>query len=250
MSETSYLSYIADDSFMEGYRQYQQKYALNLRESDRALIDLVRGLVKKSGGQPLSLADIGCSTGNLLRHLKRLVPELKLTGGDMVPAILAQCRRDPELAGIAFEEMDLQNLGFSERFDLITVNAVFGIFRENEFQNALGNIHRALRPQGWLLSFDWFHPFEQDLAILEKSKTHPEGLLLHYRPYSRVRSALEAAGFHKITFIPFEIAIDLPQPKDPAEIITYTKRVEGGGRLQLRGALSQPWCHLLAQKGP
>ena len=246
--EFSYRDYVDNNAHMSHYRQYQRRYAENMRESDKALVKLVKEIVDANPGKSLDLLDIGCSTGNLLRHLKRHIPGLKLTGGDLAAGILEGCRQDLDLTGIHFEKMDLQDLEIEARFDIITVNAVLYIFRAEEFRTAIANISMALKPGGWFLTFDVFHPFEQELAIMEKSKMHPAGHMMHFRPYSQVRSVLETNDFTNITFRPFEIPIDLPRTAGHEDISSYTMRLDSGGKLIFRGVLVQPWCHLAAQR--
>lgn len=80
------------------YLEHQKRYATQVRESDRVIIDIVRDIVEEGprGSAPSPL-DAGCSTGNLLRHLRRLVPALALHGGDAYPLIIEQERTDPDL---------------------------------------------------------------------------------------------------------------------------------------------------------
>jgi hypothetical protein len=54
-------------------------------------------------------------------------------------------------------------------------------------------------------------------------------------------------GFKSVVFEPFEIAIDLPFSGLEGNPISYTKTTEEGKRMQFRGVLYQPWCHLVAQ---
>jgi SAM-dependent methyltransferase len=234
---------------MQGYSEYQKKYAEQIRESDKVLIGLIQKIKNDAKGDGrLSVLDIGCSTGNLLLHLKHALPELVLTGGDMVPSILDQCRNNPALSGINFEEMNILELDPAKKFDIIITNAVLYMLWDEEMERAFASIAAALKPEGWFVTFDFFHPFEQDLAILEKSKTHPDGLMLHFRPYSKVRPALEKNHLNNISFMPFSIPIELEKPEALDELNTYTVRSESGGNLLFRGTLYQPWCHLIAQK--
>lgn len=244
---TSYREYVADGEFMRGYAEYQKRYAQQVRESDKVLIALVRELAE-GRGRPLRLLDAGCSTGNLLLHLKHAVPGLELVGGDLAADVLEECRRDPDLAGIGFEELDLLDLGFESGFDVVVANAVLYLLTEPELERAAASVSRALRPGGAFLAFDFFHPFEQELEILERSQTHPDGLALHFRPYGGAQAVLRAAGFERVEFRPFEIPIDLPRPERDDEIVSYTRRTHAGERLLFRGTLFQPWCHLVAQK--
>lgn len=246
MTSGYYKEYVADRKFIEDYSAYQRRYAEQIRESDKALIEIVRELA--AAKPSLRLLDVGCSTGNLLRHLKRLVPGLELTGGDLTVEVLEQCRADPDLAGIAFEEMDL--LGLPERdFDVVVANAVLYLLADEEFERAARSVAGALRPGGTFIAFDFFHPFEQELEIKETSRTHTNGLMLHFRSEGRARPVLGEAGFEEVAFRPFRIGIDLPRPADDGEIISYTRTAADGERLLFRGTLYQPWCHLVARKG-
>lgn len=251
MSEDfSYHEYVADEPFLRDYNAYQAKYAQQIRESDRVLIGLVREIAAKhhTAGSPLRLLDIGCSTGNLLFHLKRLVPGLALTGGDLAESSLAACRANRDLAGIDFHVLDLLNLPNFPRYDVIAVNAVLYMMTDEQFEQALRSLAGALEPGGSMIVFDFFHPFEQDLTIMEVSKTHPHGLRLRFRPISRATAALETAGFEHPIFRPFTLPIDLPRNADNSELITYTVPAIDGRRLPFRGTLFQPWCHLSAEK--
>jgi SAM-dependent methyltransferase len=251
MSENfSYHEYVTDETFLRDYNAYQAKYAQQIRESDKVLIGLVRDIAARRDAvsRPLRVLDIGCSTGNFLLHLKRLVPGLEITGGDLAESSLAACRANPDLAGIHFRTLDLLDLPNDPRYDVIVVNAVLYMMTDEEFERALRSLAGALDPGGTILAFDFFHPFEQDLTITEVSRTHPNGLRLRFRPISRATAALEAAGFENATFRAFTLPIDLPRHQDPGELITYTVPAMDGRRLPFRGTLFQPWCHLSAGK--
>ena len=242
MGAEFYREYVGDDAFMAGYTEYQKKYAVTMRESDKRLIALLRS---KIGDERKTVADIGCSTGNFLMHLKRLCPNFDLVGGELAPKALKLCRANPQLAGIRFEEMNVVTLGRTAEFDAVTLNAVLYLFEPAGFDSAIASISRALRPGGWVIAFDWFHPWEQELAIRETSKTHPNGLMIHLRSYSRVRPILARHGFKEPAFEPFAIPIDLPRPSELDDMTSYTV---GPERLIFRGSLAQPWCFLAAQK--
>lgn len=258
MSQPNYEEYVRDETFMADYLAYQERYAAEPRESDRVLVSLVGeavAAVRSRGREPLVI-DIGCSTGNLLRHLRAALPDVELAGGEYSPESLEVCRVDPALAGMAFEEMDVVALGREGAFDVAVVNAVLYLLDRQQFAAAIAGLGAALREGGSLVVFDFFHPFPQDLAIVETSRSHPDGLPLHFRPMRDVEALLLDAGFAEVRFEPFEIPIDLAPGTTFGEnasgfedLNSYTVPTVDGRRLLFRGSLFQPWCHLVARRG-
>lgn len=247
--ELSYRDLVDDAAAMDRYRDYQRRYAERIRESDQKLIDMVRERAEtdlRAGRRP-ALLDIGCSTGNFLRHLKRALPGLDLYGGDVVPSFVEECRRDFDLRGAHFEVMDMRDLGAVARFDLVIANASMMFLDDEEFAQATRSIATATRPGGWLLSFDYYHAFDQDVTIVERTHVNPGGLTFRLRSYRTAREALARAGFGDPAFTPFEIPVDLEGP-DPEHFTSYTVRAADGRRLIFRGSLFQPWCYLAAQR--
>jgi SAM-dependent methyltransferase len=249
MSENfSYQSYVADEKFLAEYNEYQKRYAGRIRESDKVIIAIVRDLLAQAPGKHLRVLDIGCSTGNLLMHLKRMVPDASYVGGDLARSSLEDCRRNPELSGIDFEEMDIFALA-PRSVDIVIVNAVFYMFDEEQYASSLGSVHKALRDGGTAVIYDFAHPFEhQNLTIYETSVLHPQGLRLSFRPMGRIRSAMTQAGFSGVEFRPFELPIDLPMPGHDQDVVTYTLKGEKQNRMMFRGSLYQPWCHMIARR--
>lgn len=246
----SYSGYVSDQTFHDQYVTYQQRYAGSIRESDKVLL----AMIAEAAGRPdPAVLDIGCSTGNLLLHLREAMPQARLTGGDMAEDVIEGCRRDPNLAGIDFAVMDMTDI--QGRYDVIVANATAFFLTADEYGRALRSVADALAPGGAYIAFEWLHPFRQELAIRETSRSHPDGLTIHARSFGAVEGLLREAGFSTVDFRPFRIPIDLEQGTTFGEnaegfedLNSYTVRTEDGERLQFRGTLHQPWCHLLARK--
>lgn len=248
MSTPTYHAYVSDAEHMKEYSDYQKRYATQIRESDRLLIERVREIVRTQfEGKTASLLDIGCSTGNLLLHLKRLLPNLELAGGDMAEGVIEECRQNPELEGIRFEVMDVLDLP-EAAYDIVIANAMVCVLGEAEFNRAFAEIRKALKPGGWFLVFDWFHPWQQQVTITEVTRAFPEGFTFHWRGFARVQDALTRAGFETGEFTPFQIPVELPKPEDPSVVQSYTVDAADGSKLVFRGVLCQPWCHMAAQR--
>jgi SAM-dependent methyltransferase len=247
MKEHSYRSYVDDAEHMRQYAEYQSKYASQIRESDRRLIELIRPLAA-AGAR--SLIDFGCSTGNLLLHLKHALPELKLRGADLVEAIIDGNRQNPALSGIDFAVADmLQPDPAGMTYDVVVANAALMFFDEAEFDRAVAMLGRLVAPGGSFVAFDLFHPFEQEITLVERSKGHPAGLKFAFRSWETVQRAVRASGLRPAELTMWNMPIDLPPPARPDDITSYTVPTTDGRRLSFRGALYQPWCHMIAKKG-
>ena len=245
---SNYQAYTGDESYFDAYNTYQQRHRANPRESDKVILKLIRESLEPTVSAP-SILDIGCSTGNLLALLRRELPQAKLAGCDLSASSVEACRNDPDLAGIDVEVADALALTGPPRHHIAILNAVTCYFEEAEFARLLANVGALLYDGGRLIVFDWFHAFaQQQLCILEKSQGHPEGVAYHLRSIAAVKPLLRQAGFDGGDFRPFELPIDLPFPGTEGEVVSYTQRTDGGGRLCFRGVFFQPWCHLVARK--
>lgn len=238
----TFQTYPQNPKVIDRYVAYQSKYATNARESDKVFISLLRNM-NATG----SLLDIGCSTGNLLKLIAAELPHLALTGGDYSEQQIDQCKTDPSLQNITFKRMSITQLNNERDFDFVVTSATLYAFDDYGFQKSAEAIWKALKPGGTLISFDYYHPFPQDLAIIEKSDLFPLGNPLHFRSYASTGKTLQHVGFGKVEFQAFDIPIDLPfDPGKPIQ--THTDALTNGKRVMFRGALSQPWCHLIATK--
>jgi SAM-dependent methyltransferase len=249
--ETSYDDYVNDEAFLRQYNAYQEKYAVNLRESDKVLIRMIGDAFSRHDAATgrFKLLDIGCSTGNLLSHLRNLFPEMELVGGELAESSLDVCRANPKLNGIRFERLDMLELAYEAEFDAIVANAVAVYFYWDEYAKAARSCNRALKKGGTYLAFEWLHPFaHQDVTIVETSIGHPSGLRICFRPMPKVASVFKDAGFSDIAFHPFELPIELPKPDFNEEVVSYTVKAADNLNLCFRGTLFQPWCHLSATK--
>ena len=249
MSDTyTYKDYVVNKAFYAEYSEYQKQYFDNARESDKVVIAMAQKVSNELRKTDVSILDVGCSTGNLLYHMKHHMPEARLTGGDLMAYVVNECRSNPSLEGIRFEVMDVCAVP-QDNYDIIIVNAVMFLLDWDRYDEAVRGIFASLAPGGAFIGYEWMHGFHSDISITEKSNLHPQGLTINVRPFWRVRESFLEAGFADVTFVPFEIPLDLPQQEGTEkELISRTVRTRDGARLMFRGPLYQPWCHMVARK--
>jgi SAM-dependent methyltransferase len=249
-----YKRYVSDPDWARTYSAYQKKYEVDPRESDRKTARLVLAALRDmpDPGRPPRILDIGCSTGNFLRHLQAICPGAELVGGDLMVPIVEECRRNPTLSRIRFDVMDVFALSTDQPFDAICANAVNVYFEQDEYERAVRSIAGALAPGGAFVAYEWVFPGNREQRIVEKSQGHPEGLKFWFRSEDAVNRAFASAGFDDVRVEPFDIPIDLPKPQmtgTDADLVTYTARdAVTGRRLMYRGDLFQPWAHIVARK--
>lgn len=227
------------------YLAYQARYRDVPRESDRVLIELVSGRVSEGG----RVLDVGCSTGNLLRHLCVERSDLSLTGSDID---LGAVTRVPATFPVIVWDVTQPSPWTPVPFDAITLNAVLYCLDDQQAAAALNNIFRLLRPGGTLFVFDLLHTWQQRLTITEESKRYGKHTL-HIRPYTLLQRLATEAGFGTAEFLPYLARPAHPryanEPDDPHDLTSWTfdSRREGHAVI-FRGGLAQPWCHALLRK--
>lgn len=243
----SYRDYVSDERFNQSYNEYQDRYSEEIRFSDLKILELVEKALEYAPTQPRIL-DVGCSTGNLLKHLKRtFASQVKLSGCDLSESALNKASQIQELVDVDLNQMDITNLPHNVA-DIAIVNAVLYMMDSTDFERSIASLSNCLSETGRLIVFDFAHTFPQELEILESSHSHPQGLRLMFRSQKAWVAPLERYGFRDIEFLPFEPPEDLPRIENATDLISYTIETQEGRRLLFRGALSQPWAHIIARR--
>jgi SAM-dependent methyltransferase len=118
---------------------------------NRIIADAFLQICKVSG----NLMEVGCGTGFVLAGLKGVAPEMDARGSELsTTALRFAAKRLPDTA---FIQMDAREIPYTEEFDTI---AVFDVLEHIEQDTrVLGEIRRALKPDGILLITVPQHPF-------------------------------------------------------------------------------------------
>ena len=137
-----------------------------------------------------TVIDLGCGHGTLLACLASLPVKLELHGCDLSPKLVESARS--RVPGARIVEADLENLVFtSASFDAVFATEVLEHLLD--VQKGLAEIHRVLKPGGWLLvtlpNRDWFHI---ERYLRERTKFQPVDD--HFYSVSEMEALLAQAG--------------------------------------------------------
>lgn len=167
-------------------KEYETIYAVENRHwwytgMQRITTTLLSGYCP--GRQDLEILDAGCGTGGAMGHLASLGT---VTGCDLSALALSFCRK----RGLArLGQASVMALPFaSERFDLVTSLDVLYHRAVSDYDQALREFHRVLKPGGHLFlrlpAYDWLRGRHDEVVHTGHRFTVPE-----------LRTALAATGF-------------------------------------------------------
>lgn len=125
----------------------------------RNLVTNAAILAAISGDKPVSLLDMGCGEGWLLRALATTAPHLELFGLDAIPELVATAAETPSLhVAVASYEAVLNGFACPRAagFDVIVFN--FSLFGDQLVSNLLHKLQDWLSPGGRIL-IQTLHPY-------------------------------------------------------------------------------------------
>lgn len=233
--------------FSDAYHQRQWAVCY---ESTRAFYDFLFDEGVLAAETDAHVVDLCSGSGANLFWLKQRCPQLRLTGLEIDPDLVA-------FGNHAFAERGVTDAQLLES----DVYAIDG----TAFPKADGVI--ALQTISWLpdevgfvkaaaqLNADWIaltglmiegsHSFRTMISNHD-DPAHGDNAYNTFA-LSYVQALLTDAGYGAVVSQPFEIGIDLAKPADGG-LGTYTETTADGRRLQVSGALMMNWRFLLARR--
>ncbi len=172
------------DAVLEYYRQSDRGYRLFHSKEGAMHVALDRGDEFSTAGylgqveliaerlQQIAVArvlEIGCGVGYNTRNLAERFPDCEFTGVDLSPNhVKAAAKEAGKLSNIRFEQGDFHKL----RFDDNSFDAVFAVeclCQGTDWQSAIDEVHRVLRPGGLFVVIDCFRqaPLENYYADMQ-----------------------------------------------------------------------------------
>jgi len=143
-------------------RRFEKQF-VNSSNHSRRVADHAVQLLKAANPQPgLRLLDVGCGNGAAPIHVARTL-RLAVTGVDVDPEqIEAAAAAGKGLADVRFLVADATRLPFADgEFELVYTNKTTHHIRD--WQRALTEMTRVLKPDGYLLYSDFVAPLGQRL---------------------------------------------------------------------------------------
>lgn len=145
----------------------------NLRAQAEAIWPQEQGLLTRYG-EPTSIADVGCGSGEITSRLAALYPRAQIVGVDILESSAAYARRVHSALAprVRFEQGDAFELKFaSGQFDLVVCRHMSQAIPEPE--KALAELYRICKPGGWM------HILSEDYGMLhmpERDGVDPDRL--------------------------------------------------------------------------
>ncbi|MEU9098597.1 class I SAM-dependent methyltransferase [Streptomyces sp. NPDC048361] len=155
---------------------------------ERAVLALFADLVAAAGGRPV--ADVGCGSGRVTAHLRRL--GVDAFGTDLSPMMIAVARRDHP--GLRFEVGSMTDLDIPDA-SLAGLVAWYSLIHipDGELDAVLHHFRRALRPGAPLLLS--FHVGDEVRLKSQGYGGHPMKVHVHLRRPGDLITRLGATGF-------------------------------------------------------
>lgn len=165
-----------------------------------------------------SICDYGCAAGEFLYYVNTLLPNVKISGIDILPELIEKARNFVPSATLKVGSVLEVNKGQENSFDVGFLIGVHSIF--DEFETAFSNIISWTKPDGKVYISGMFNPFPLDILVKYRSSEDysrnvfesgwnifsQESVAAYLRKIPKVKS---------FSFEKFEISIDLPRQDDP-----------------------------------
>lgn len=208
-------------------------WARNTKETFRVL----GRLIDKAGPPPHTrVLDVGCATGELIHHLRSVLPGASFTGVDVFADLLEEARRlQPDVEFANASALELPG-AMDHSFDVVTAVGVISIFDDAELPVFLDNVLRVARPRGRVFLVGPLNEYGVDCVIRHRKRMRGElgDWETGWNVHSQQTLAELLEGRCRSWWLhDFEVPFDLEPREDPVR--TWTIRTESRQRQLTNG---------------
>ncbi|CAB5152653.1 hypothetical protein D3OALGA1CA_4713 [Olavius algarvensis associated proteobacterium Delta 3] len=207
------VTYYSDAYKNAAARMYGEELGDNLNEigeivarfskmTEPIIKDFIASLVR--GKNHMSILDVGCGSGFLLRSVYELNSNVNGIGLDIDEAVVDQAKNNIKTWGLA-EKFEIHHgniSSFSEKagpFDLISLINILYYFKEEDRFDLMNNLCERLAPNGILVIVMNFHSKGKDVAAANLNVVNNSLKGLTPLPdIDEIKSLLEQCGLSKI----------------------------------------------------
>jgi len=191
----------------------------------------------------LSISDWGCANGEFPYHLRKVFPEDRIVGFELLPELLEKARQEVKDVEFVLASILERDSSAAAQFDLTCANGILSIF--DAFELVFENLIYWTKPGGAIYIDGLFNNYPIDVNIkYNRSEDYGSGVLESGWNIFSKKSIADYLGRHtrvsKHDFHDFEIPIDLE--KKPQDLVrSWTEKRLDGKRYITNGlSLIQP----------
>lgn len=183
-----------------------------------------------------SWLDIGCETGSFLYYLRKLYPNMCLTGMDVAQELLDHVNDGIEGERITpfLGDVTDKNKLPSDTYDIVSMTGVLQIF--DDYEMILDNALSLLKNKGMFYMISLFNPEPYDVFVkYKRSGDAMDKLESGWNMFSlETMESYCKKNNYSFDAIPFEIGIDIPK-KESDTIRSWTIKTLDGKRMIVNG---------------
>lgn len=218
-----------------------KKCVTDKREMDIFLEKLISPYIKS---KKKNILDACCGIGHIPYFLSDISPESKFLGIDQTSYLIEEGKKlCQNKSNISFENGDIYDISkkYEKSFD-ISIN-----WRTLSwlpyYDQMLKELIAVTKDQIFLSSLFYDGDIDFITQVREfKTETGKDGFNDYYNVYSlpQFKKFVFELGVKNVESYDFDISVDLPKPQID-QMVSYTKKLEDGKRLQLSGAVVLYW---------
>jgi ubiquinone/menaquinone biosynthesis C-methylase UbiE len=202
VSENDKLMKSQMEKLVPSYDSYMKKVTLG---REHVLREETVNLAQVKAGD--CVLEIGCGTGTLTLAAKRKAGAAgKVFGIDVIPGMIELSQRKAAQAGenITFQSGSIDDIPFpANQFDVVMCSFMIFHMPESVRRKGIAEIHRVLKPQGWLFVLDMALPAQPLPRAIAKMLF--SGMLEH--ELQELRPLMESSGFSNIEIAPAKFRV-------------------------------------------